>query len=86
MAAAFFYIPTGLESCAYPGRVLQLGVALHRFLRGDHGENVAAVDVSHSLGNDGVTNLSNQNLSKGEHKITVTVPPPSSLATWVNLF
>ena len=70
-----------LEGSANAKGVLQLGVALHRFLRGDHGKNVAAVDVSHSLGNDGVTNLSNQNLSKGGHKITATVPLTPSLAT-----
>ena len=54
--------PTCLESCANPVGVLQLGVALHRLLRRDHGENVTPVDVPDSLRYDGIANLPDQNL------------------------
>lgn len=58
----------GLESRADAKGVLQLGIALHRLFRGDHGEDVAAIDVPDSLRYDGVANLTNQNLGQYQTK------------------
>ena len=70
-----------LESIAYPVGVLQLGVAFHRLLRRDHVENVAAVDVAHSLRDDGVANLPDEHLAEAAKAVRNSLRCPRKNGT-----